>query len=181
MLFDCLQNKWAHLDAWYQPKPRFDRLEIMRFFCSTRYISKMHFFMVIFLFINRPPKTELYLIGPKLSFGLELDYYFSIAMVWLTTYKCYGRSNLLFRSEICFHIFFPNDNSSAWNLPTVFVELKEEVFRDFLKWLLKNSNWKAEVDGFHQCNYVALMSFYFLFLYRVSTSSLALFSSFIYS
>ena len=111
VLFDCLQNKWAHLDAWYQPKPRFDRLEIMRFFCSTRYISKMHFFMVIFLFINRPPKTELYLIGPKLSFGLELDYYFSIAMVWLTTYKCYGRSNLLFRSEICFHIFF-----SEWQL-----------------------------------------------------------------
>ena len=58
MLFDCLvQNKWALLTFGINLKPRFDRLEIMRFFCSTRYISKMHFFMVIFLFIDRPPKT----------------------------------------------------------------------------------------------------------------------------
>ena len=123
MLFDSLQNKWAHLDAWYQPKPRFDRLEIMRFFCSTRYISKMHFFMVIFLFINRPPKTIL------------------------------DRS--LFDRCCC------------------------EIFRDFLKCFLKNSDWKAKADGFppmQLCCADELL--FFSFLYRISTSSVAVFSFF---
>ena len=54
-----------------------------------------------------------------------------------------------------------------------------EVFRDFRKCFLKNSDWKAKADGFHQCNYVVLMSFsFFSFLYRISTSSVAVFSFF---